>query len=255
MTKFNGSYKELRALLGPGIRTAAGRYLAGAIEKEPELYRGLLKQFGSDHFLIQDIRGMLATQLAEEKDLREKSIYDGLTRMHSRAYFDARLPEEFTEAVRTGNPLALTLFDVDNFKTINDGYGHMAGDAVLRTVAKAVNASSRRSDVTARYGGEEIARLMPRTDIEGAEKVSESIRERVGNAITNVDGHRISVTISGGVSVYPIGDIISTADGLVATADHALYNAKRGGRNRIASVKDMRPETIRGIVGTIRKGS
>ncbi|MBI4163149.1 MAG: GGDEF domain-containing protein [Candidatus Aenigmarchaeota archaeon] len=252
-----GNYKGLRALseaLGGDVRgSSAGRVFFERVGKRPDEYARLLEYVQREcPYLLEDMRAAFAEAAGRERELTRNSLHDGLTGLHSRAYFDSRLAEEFSQAKRTGNPLSLVIFDIDHFKEVNDRYGHRAGDAVLRTVSGVIKRVSRRSDINARYGGEELVRLMPRTDLQGAEISASIAREKVGNASTLIDGDTIYATISGGVSSYPLDDFISTHDELVATADRALYNAKHGGRNRISSVGDMRPETVRELTRRIR---
>ncbi len=251
------NYRGLKTLfrtLGSSVRDgSAGRLFVERVGKRPDDYARLLDYVRLEHpYLLEDLAASFGEGARKEQLLEGTSVYDKLTGLRSRAYFDERLCEEFAEARRTGNPLAVALFDIDHFKRVNDTYGHRAGDAVLRNVANLMRKASRRSDINARYGGEELVKLMPRTDAGGAELAAEGFRERVGNTPTDVDGRRIYVTISGGVSAYPIGEYVQTPDELLETADRTLYNAKHGGRNRISSVSAMRPETIEGITKRLR---
>lgn len=176
---------------------------------------------------------------ANEK-LRELSRTDSLTGLANRRVFDEFLHKEFSRAQRHGRPLALLMMDVDRFKTFNDTYGHLAGDACLQSVAKVFQKTlSRSSDLAARYGGEEFAGLLPETDPAGALRVAQNVLEEVralGIPHKGLPWGVVSVSI--GVAAYT-RDFPKSPEDLVARADEALYKAKNGGRNRIVMVSDQ----------------
>ena len=124
------------------------------------------------------------------------------------------------------------MFDIDYFKRINDQCGHLAGDYVLRELAEVVQDRIRRDEVFARYGGEEFAIMMPETELQGAVTLAETLREKVAEHRFSFQGENITVTISMGCAEVGTED---TATGLIARADEKLYEAKRGGRNRVCS--------------------
>jgi diguanylate cyclase (GGDEF)-like protein len=156
---------------------------------------------------------------------------DGLTGLANRRSFDDELALEWRRAERVGDSLALVLADLDNFKSVNDGFGHQAGDAVLRRVAVILDSGGRQVDLAARYGGEEFAVLAPETDLEGATRLAERLRSELEAAtIVLPDGGELQVTASFGVAVK--GDLEGPEE-LVAAADEALYEAKRNGKNRV----------------------
>lgn len=160
---------------------------------------------------------------------------DGLLNIANRKYFDQRLEEEWLRAIRSQQPVGMLMIDVDHFKRYNDTYGHQAGDACLRAVAKAAASGLARStDLLARYGGEELAVVLPNTDLAGAQQVATDICQRVEKLRIPHTGSATAahVTVSIGVaSIQP--PRVSSADRLVATADHALYEAKKQGRNQV----------------------
>lgn len=157
---------------------------------------------------------------------------DGLTGLANRRSFDDELALEWRRAERVGDSLALVLADLDDFKSVNDGFGHQAGDAVLRRVAVILDSGGRQVDLAARYGGEEFALLAPETDLEGATKLAERLRSELEAAtITLPDGRELRVTSSFGVAVK---DGLEGPEDLIAAADEALYVAKRNGKNRVA---------------------
>ena len=162
--------------------------------------------------------------------LEQLSFTDGLTRLHNHRYFQDRLRMEAKRCDRSGEPLALLLVDIDDFKSLNDSHGHSSGDEVLRRVAHVVNNAVRETDLPARYGGEEFAVLAPRTGAEGAVSLAEKLRSSVAQARFLVesggDSVEIQVTVSIGVAVYA-GD----PKLLFNDADRALYQAKDDGKD------------------------
>lgn len=203
------------------------------------------------------VRNYLALKQRTDQ-LRRLTTIDGLTGVANRRAFDTALDLEWRRACRTGTQLSLLMIDVDHFKHFNDAYGHQAGDDCLRTVAQALAGAARRpGELAARYGGEEFAVLLPACDTPQAVGLAETIRAAVsGCAIphgkSDVAPH---VTVSvGAASVFALcqpsrahlrdgaacqlKDTCAVGPGdLVAAADHSLYEAKRAGRNRVASVQ------------------
>lgn len=158
---------------------------------------------------------------------------DPLTGIANRRHFYALAEHELAVAERYGHPLSVILFDLDDFKSINDRFGHQVGDDVLRTLAESVGASLRAADLLARHGGEEFAVVLPHTELDQAAVVAEHIREAIRGAhFASVDG-RVEVSVSAGVAqARPAGDGV---DALVARADRALYRAKAEGRDRVVA--------------------
>ena len=167
------------------------------------------------------------------EEIYRMTIVDGLTQIHNkRALFEA-LEKELMRARRYERDLALLMFDIDFFKRINDQYGHLAGDHVLRELARIVQERIRREEVFARYGGEEFVILLPETPLPGAAALAESLRARVANHAFVFQGERIPVTVSIGTAL--LGENDKVASDLIQRADEKLYEAKRGGRNRVCS--------------------
>ena len=181
-----------------------------------------------------------AASVIENLRLFKLATEDGLTGLYVHRYFQIRLREELSRALRHGRPVALVFLDIDHFKSINDQHGHPTGDLVLREIARRVRANLREIDVPARYGGEEMAVILPETDAAGALVVAERIRKAIEAQSFGNDGQALAVTASLGVgSVQPGAPgrtgrdaLDSLARDLVERADQALYAAKRGGRNR-----------------------
>ena len=164
---------------------------------------------------------------------------DGLTELANRREFEDSLANEISRAERFGGTLALILADLDNFKQVNDRFGHQAGDEVLRSFADILRETVRDIDVAARYGGEEFAILLPQTDIGGAEALAERLREAVeSRAMAEVADGPVTVTSSFGVASFPEA---STGLGLFAAADEALYRAKRAGKNCVVCAQANGP--------------
>ena len=160
-----------------------------------------------------------------------QAVTDELTGLANRRQFKESLPGEVERSRRFDAPVALVMLDLDDFKRVNDTLGHQAGDRVLREVGKILRDSSREIDTPARYGGEEMAMVLPGTDLEGAYKLAERVRREIEElAITLPGGVELRVTASFGVATHP--ECAHGADALVAAADAALYEAKRAGKNR-----------------------
>jgi diguanylate cyclase (GGDEF)-like protein len=168
--------------------------------------------------------------------VEQQAVTDELTGIANRRQFFEVLGREFERAQRFDQPLSLIMLDIDDFKRVNDSpdLGHLAGDAVLRSVAATVQAMIREIDLAARYGGEEFAVLLPQTGMEGAVNLAERLRVALAERTIEYAGARIEhVTASFGVAAGP-SDEMSQLD-LIAAADTALYQSKRGGKNRVSS--------------------
>jgi two-component system, cell cycle response regulator len=166
------------------------------------------------------------------EEIYRMTIVDGLTQIHNKRYLFEALDKELIRARRYDRQLSLLIFDIDYFKNINDQYGHLAGDYVLRELARIVQERIRRDEVFARYGGEEFVIALPETSLQGAVTLAENLRARVETHGFSFQGERIPVTISVGCAV--LGEEKTAAD-LIQLADDKLYEAKRGGRNRVCS--------------------
>jgi len=165
----------------------------------------------------------------------EFAVTDALTGLHNRRYLDTHLRAIYDEATRRERALSLLLLDIDRFKSVNDTYGHDAGDEVLREFANRVRALTRGIDVVARFGGEEIVIVVPDTALDGARAVAERIREQVSGTpfVVQHGLRRVAVTVSIGVAARP--DTDASAADLLKRADLALYQAKHGGRNQVVA--------------------
>jgi len=172
----------------------------------------------------------LFEKVVKEKEyLKEMAVRDHLTSLYNHNFFYSRLDEEFERAVRYETPLSLIMMDIDNFKQINDTYGHRVGDLVLKEISATIRRCVRKTDVVARYGGEEFAVILPHTLQKGALEEAERLREAIASsAYAGLVNHRVTVSV--GVASYPQKGAMNSGD-LVNHADDALYEAKRDGKN------------------------
>ncbi len=168
---------------------------------------------------------------------------DDLTGLYVRREFNRFLNEEISRSARSGRPFAMLFIDVDQFKDINDHYGHPIGDRVLSTLALVLNHDMRAIDRVARIGGEEFAVIMPDTREDAATDTAERIRRMAESKTVHTnDGQSVSITISVGIAMYP--DDGRTADSLIDAADHALYQAKAAGRNCVRRAQRSLGNTV-----------
>lgn len=165
-----------------------------------------------------------------EKRLRLRAELDFLTNIYNRSKFFSLLEKELDRYRRYGGSFSLLMLDIDRFKEVNDRYGHLVGDEVLRRLAKLVGENIRSTDIFARYGGEEFMVIVPETDIKGAEEMAEKLRKLIA-------GHRFdgveNITVCIGVTQAAPGD---TSDDIIARVDEGLYAAKNRGRNMVVVV-------------------
>lgn len=169
------------------------------------------------------------------QEMYSLTTLDSLTKAYNRRYFAEALEREVMRSRRYDRPLCLALFDIDHFKKINDEYGHLAGDQVLRDLARIVHDAIRKEDIFSRYGGEEFALLLPEVGLEGARLLCERLRELVAGAVFEYKDDRIPVTMSCGIAVTPEKPVTITGEQLVERADTMLYEAKQSGRNQVRS--------------------
>jgi diguanylate cyclase (GGDEF)-like protein len=206
---------------------AVARHGRGFSPRERELLRTLAKQ-----------AAVCLQNLALHERVQRLAATDDLTGLLNHRRLQEVLAREVHRAGRYGTPLALLMLDIDNFKQFNDSYGHQQGDAVLRAVADVVGSSVREIDSPARYGGEELAVVLPHIDLDGALTLAERIRGAIAaTRVPGPDGTSLSVTVSIGVAT--LDPEIPSRKELVAAADRALYHAKRGGKNRVERAAEV----------------
>ena len=199
------------------------------------LQNGDLLKFGS--VIFKFVTGGNAEALYHEEIYR-MAITDGLTGVANRRCFEEFLERELARAVRYSRPLSLALIDADHFKQVNDVYGHLAGDSVLRQLAQLAQASMRRDELLARYGGEEFAIVLPDTDPKGARVVG--LRETV-EAISELNQKITMIFGAATITVDSDGPFMAdeTRENLIKQADDALYYSKGNRRNRVTHFNDM----------------
>ncbi|MEA4895057.1 MAG: GGDEF domain-containing protein [Oscillospiraceae bacterium] len=195
--------------------------------------------------LIQDLTEKMCFEDGEFNEL-EKAILsiserivglvsrDEMTSLLNRRFIDERLPTELTNACLSDIPLSIIFMDIDSFKDINDKFGHLAGDQVIRRVAQIIEKSIRLEDNwAARYGGDEFLLCCPGADNRAAIKIAEKIRKRIEKETFKIDNDFVTVTCSFGVRTINSGDRRLSAHDLINQADRNLYEAKNSGKNRV----------------------
>lgn len=180
--------------------------------------------------MLKFLRGGNVEAQYHEEIYRLMTI-DGLTQVHNKRHFQESLEREFARSKRYGNPFSLVLFDIDHFKKINDTYGHLAGDEVLRKLGPLLKKRVRTNDIVARVGGEEFAVILPEAGQAGGLALAEKLRSLVESEEFIYNGILVPVTVSLGVASYEAHT--ENAEAVVSLADEKLYEAKRGGRNRV----------------------
>ncbi|MBL4847371.1 MAG: GGDEF domain-containing protein [Planctomycetes bacterium] len=210
--------------------TRVNGQLLGAERRD--LHEGDRLQLGDAVLLRFSLQTVLTAEWHES--LYSAAVRDRLTEVYNRAYLNDRLERDFADAAREDVPLSLLLFDLDHFKRVNDTWGHLAGDQVLKTIAERVQASVREGDVVARYGGEEFVVLLREAALQPALRVAERLRRAICAQPVEFEGHELSVSASFGVATT-VGNRLSSASDLLASADANLYRAKESGRNRVCS--------------------
>jgi diguanylate cyclase (GGDEF)-like protein len=214
-----------------GLRTQLGR--------DPGLRVAVL-----DYFLnvSRELKSPKVIEMSIFERTERSAITDGLTSLYNHSYFLSSLRQEILRSKRHDSRTALLLLDLDDFKQLNDGHGHVEGDRVLARTAALLRETVREIDMAARYGGEEFAVILPDTSPTGAYVVAERVRERIEERFRR--GRPLpAVTISGGIAVYP--DDAATPADLIVRADEALYRAKAAGKNRITLARGERRRHLR----------
>lgn len=189
-------------------------------------------------FLVGRLASQSARDIKRITLLQHQSITDPLMNISNRRHFDKRLEEERHIALRYKLPLSLLLIDVDRFKDVNDNYGHLVGDEILRNLAKLIKDIARESDIICRYGGEEIAIIAPSTQSDKAENFANRVRSAI--EANTIELHcarqkKLTITVSIGVTSLDL-EKSQSLESFVGKADEALYQAKEAGRNRVVLI-------------------
>lgn len=220
-----------------GVRSILCVPLLAGTNEAPEL-GGLLylENNAATHTFVERVREpleIICLSASGRIELARRAVTDLLTNLYNHDYLQGVLQKETAAAERSGRPLSLVMIDIDHFKNFNDRYGHQAGDRVLAEVAALIKDTTRKSDVVARYGGEEMAVVLPDADLEVALEAAERIRGRIEQAGIAYEEEILHVTASFGVTTQKPGD--SDPASLVKAADQALYRSKDEGRNRVSA--------------------
>ena len=207
------------------VETTAGR---GAGDGDDTDWRRVM---GSAATLV----GIAGRSVQLAREVKEHGVYDGLTGCFNRTHSMRVLQSELQRARRQEAPFALIMLDLDNFKTVNDTYGHLCGDAILAAVGQRIRDILRNSDTKCRYGGEEFMVLLPDTPRPGALHVAESLREHLAETSVTWNGATVSTTASVGLAMAIPREV--DVDALIGRADAALYRAKDAGRNQMCETE------------------
>lgn len=174
-------------------------------------------------------------------EMERRATQDALTGLYNRGYFNERTANEIRRSSRSGVPFSLMILDGDHFKSVNDTYGHVTGDQVLKALSKCILENERETDVACRFGGEEFTICLPDTDETGAFNIAERVREAIESLqLVSEDGRHFNVTASIGVAEWRPGEDV---DALVMRADAAVYHSKHNGRNRVTAASELEKPT------------
>lgn len=217
----------------------------GAVMMEAQYYGALscLNHGSSEYDLMAQVYNLTRIKFLQDElkrrmsELEHMASTDPLTGLYNRRFFFRRLEEELSRSARANSPLTLIYLDIDHFKTMNDTFGHAAGDRVLKAVSNSIGATLRKSDVLGRIGGEEFLILLPGTPEDIGALIAERVRERVSELTVQSEDHELHCTISCGVYCC-LSASTHNVDQAVHFADSALYRAKEGGRNRVVIYVD-----------------
>jgi diguanylate cyclase (GGDEF)-like protein len=187
---------------------------------------------------------LVKAKAARAHEMKQQMVEDGLTGLLNHSYIERQLEVELEQAKRQDTELSVAMLDVDHFKAVNDTYGHLTGDAVLRSLAYLLKKRLRSSDIIGRFGGEEFVVIMPNTSLQAAKEVMDELRETFSEVSHQAGYKAFHVTFSAGISGYPGHD---SAKELISAADELLYKAKQSGRNRVvaeSSPEEKLPEGV-----------
>ena len=196
----------------------------------------------ADNQLIKT-NNLLLERSGELLDLNKKfemlSVTDPLTQLYNRRYFESEITNEMEVTKRHGDVTSLLVIDIDNFKSINDTYGHMQGDEVIKMIANRMKERLRETDVLCRIGGEEYVAICKRANKENSMQLAEDLREIIEKTNINIGSNEVSVTVSIGIATVTPENITEEADNIFKHADLALYSSKDNGKNRVTHFNDI----------------
>jgi diguanylate cyclase (GGDEF)-like protein/putative nucleotidyltransferase with HDIG domain len=226
------------------VKTALARQVT-------EIYEPIVVRFSDHTFKLVNMHTLLSAQcdLMEKLylEVQQLSIKDPLTNLRNRRGFFEDANPQVQSAFDKQENLSALMVDIDNFKIVNDIYGHFVGDHVLKSAAEEIQKALRQTDLLGRFGGEEFIAILPDTTLEMALVVAERVRSRVENHQVFIDGYQISITVSVGVSHMQKAS--GSLDALLTQADQAMYAAKRAGRNQVATYQSIHVHQLRKGIG------
>ncbi len=181
---------------------------------------------------MRDTNLRIAERKQDEEKLEYLATHDSLTELYNRRVLERRMTEEMDRATRYGHVISACMLDIDHFKSINDTYGHQAGDNVLQNVAKIFKNTIRKTDYVVRYGGEELFAILPETWLAKAKELAERLRSHIANHPFPIEGNKeLKLTVSIGIATFP--EHAKSWQELVEVADSTMYTAKKAGRNQV----------------------
>lgn len=211
------------------LESTNGSYVNDDLVTEMQLRRGDQVKVGDT--ILKYLSGS-DVEAQYHETIYRMTIVDGLTGVHNKRYLMESLEREIPRARRHQRPLSFLMFDIDHFKQVNDTFGHLAGDYVLKELATLVKSRLRPDDVLGRYGGEEFGVILPETPLEGSARIAEELRRLADTHGFVFEGETMQITISIGAAQLQEGwDVLN----FIKVADEKLYEAKRGGRNRVCT--------------------
>jgi diguanylate cyclase (GGDEF)-like protein len=214
------------------IKTAVDFMIAKRIRRLPIVEHGNLIGIVTYGDILRAIQKEVADMQMQTELLKKEVQKDGLTKFYTQKYFKIFIDKEVERVKRYGGYLSLIMIDIDHFKKVNDTYGHDAGDSVIHKVSLLIDHNTRKINILGRYGGDEMGIIAPISDIEGARRLGERLRQFVEQTKFHYGNKIIKVTLSVGVASWSVD--IPDGRGLLMKADAALYKSKREGRNRVS---------------------
>jgi diguanylate cyclase (GGDEF)-like protein len=226
----------LSILASVGITYLVTRYLDGSSSPTAILIAILVPAIIAPLFSYTLLRLLFQLDATEER-LRQLSIEDDLTQAYNRRHFIEHARVQWERAIRYGEEFAIIIFDIDNFKTVNDAYGHLAGDQVLREVSRVCEKEARATDMFARYGGDEFVYLIPNSAAIGVQEFMKRVQQRLSEQAIKIGQDQIRITVSMGARRF--NDEDPDFEAVLSGADQALYAAKRigGDAARVSGVQ------------------
>ncbi len=217
-------------------------FLAGPLSVGENLFGAIRVESGKENFFsyedlrllgnICDLGAVILERARLLRQVEELAVTDSLTSLSLRNYLEDKIKIEITRAKNTNSQVSLLMFDIDNFKEINDNHGHVVGDLVLKKIAKNLKKMEANPDFTAcRYGGEEFMLLLADTGKDEALKIAESLREKISDSVVVYRRNKVQFTVSGGLVTYPENE--GSFGDLIGMVDKLMYKAKKEGKNKI----------------------